>query len=93
MHDYHVKIPNFAFYREKKTSNDKNFLLILNLDMVSKNSIPGGFAYISQNKWVGIIPIKTDRTQIHFLSVALVAVAWLNLKVPIKKFENGRVAR
>ena len=46
MHDYHVKIPNFAFYREKKTSNDKNFFLILNLDMVSKNSIPGGFAYI-----------------------------------------------
>ena len=93
MHDYHVKIPNFAFYREKKTSNDKNFFLILNLDMVSKNSIPGEFAYISQNKWVGIIPIKTDRTQIHFLSVALVAVAWLNLKVPIKKFENDRVAR
>ena len=39
--------------------NDENFFLILNLDMVSKNSIPGGFAYISQNKWVGIIPIKT----------------------------------
>ena len=61
--------------------------------MVSKNSIPGGFAYISQNKWVGIIPIKTERTQINFLSVVLVAVASLNLKVLIKKFENDRVAR
>ena len=59
MHDYHVKMPNFAFYREKKTSNDKNFFVILNSDMVSKNSIPGGFAYICQNKCVGIIPITT----------------------------------
>ena len=93
LHEDHVKMPNFAFYREKKTSKDEIFFLILNLDMVSNNSIPGGFAYIWQNKWVGIIPIKTERTQIHFLSVALVAVAWLNLKVPIKKFENDRVAR
>ena len=84
LHDYHVKMPNFAFYREKKTSNDKNFFLSLNLDMVSKNYIPGGFAYISQNKWVGIIPIKTERTQIHFLPDVLVAVASLDLKVPIK---------
>ena len=42
LHDYLVKMPNFAFYREKKTRNDQNFLLILNLDMVSKNSILGG---------------------------------------------------
>ena len=68
--DNHVKLPNFAFYRKKKkTSNDENFFLLLNLDMVSKNSIPGGFAYV------------------------LVAVASLNLKTPIKKFENDRVAR
>ena len=89
-------MPNFAFYREKKktTRNDEKFFLILNLDMVSKNSILGGFAYIWQNKWLGIIPIKTERTQIHFLSVVLVAVASLNLKVPKnKKFENDRVER
>ena len=61
--------------------------------MVSKNSIPGVFAYISQNQWVGIIPIKTEKTQIHFLSVVLVAVEWLNLKVHIKQFENDRVPR
>ena len=47
LHEYHVKMPNFAFYREKKkTGKDEIFFLILNLDMFSKNSIPGGFAYI-----------------------------------------------
>ena len=33
--------------------------------------------------YVGIIAIKTERTQIHFLSDVLVAVASLDLKVPI----------
>ena len=42
--------------------------------MVPKNSIPGGFAYIA---------IKTERTQIHFLSDVLIAVASLDLKVPM----------
>ena len=37
-----------------------------------------------QSKWVGIIAIKTQRTQIHFLSDVLVAVASLDLKVPTK---------
>ena len=36
-----------------------------------------------QSKWVEIIAIKTERTQIHFLSDVLVAVASLDLKVPI----------
>ena len=51
--------------------------------MVLWNSASGGFAYIWQNKWIGIIAIKTERTQIHFLSDVLVAVASLDLKVPI----------
>ena len=34
---------------------------------------------------MGIITIKTERTQIHFLSDVLVAVASLDLKVPNKK--------
>ena len=50
--------------------------------MVPRNSTPGGFAYISQSKWVGIIAIKTERTQIQFLSDVFVAVASLGLKVP-----------
>ena len=35
------------------------------------------------NKCVGIIALKAERTQIHFLSDVLVAVASLDLKVPI----------
>ena len=49
--------------------------------MVPRNSTPGGFAYIRQSKRV-MIAIKTERTQIHFLSDVLVAVASLDLKVP-----------
>ena len=49
--------------------------------MVPRNSIPEGFSYIWQSKWVGIIAIKTERTQIHFLSDVLVVVASLDLKV------------
>ena len=35
------------------------------------------------SKWVEIIAIETEGTQIHFLSDVLVAVASLDLKVPI----------
>ena len=51
--------------------------------MVSRNSIPGEFAYIWQSKWLGIIAIKTESIQINFLSEVLVAVVSLDLKVPI----------
>ena len=46
------------------------------------------FACIFQSKWVGKIVINTQKAQIHFLdatSDVLVAVASLNLKVPIAK--------
>ena len=79
--------------KKKKTSNDEIFFSFWTWIWSLRIQFQGGFAYIWQNKWVGIIPIKTKRTQIHFLSVVLVAVASLNLKVPIKKFENDRVAR
>ena len=46
------------------------------------NSASGGFAYIWQSKWVGIIAINNEGTQIHFLSDALVVVASLDLKAP-----------
>ena len=35
------------------------------------------------SKWVEIIAIETEGTQIHFLSDVLVAVGSLDLKVPI----------
>ena len=52
------------------------------MDMVPRNSTLGGFAHIWQSKWVGIIAVKTERMQIHFLSDILFAVASLDLKVP-----------
>ena len=63
------------------------FYLFLNMVMVPRNSTPGGFAYIRQSKWV-MIAIKTERTQIHFLSDVLAAVVSLDLKV-----SNGSLRR
>ena len=62
--------------------NKSILFLFLSLDKVTWNSSSGGFAHIWQSKWVGIIAIKTERTQIHFLSDVLVAVASLDLKGP-----------
>ena len=52
--------------------------------MVPWNSASGGFAYIWQSKKGGIIAIKTEGTQIHFLRDVLATVASLDLKVPIE---------
>ena len=76
-------MPNFAFYGGRKQTTTKFNFSFSNLDMFLRNSTPGGLAYIWQSKWVGIIAIKTERTQIHFLIDVLIAVALLNLKVPI----------
>ena len=81
------------FMEPEKNKQRRKFNSLFELGYGLKDSIPGGFAYIWENNWVGIIPIKTERTQIHFLSDVLVAVASLNLKVPIKKFKINRVAR
>ena len=82
LHDYNVKMPNFAFYEERKQATTKfNSLSELGYEPQGNNF--RGFAYICQSKWVGIIAIKTERTQIHFLSDVLVAVASLDLKVPL----------
>ena len=59
--------------------------------MVPWNSASGGFAYNWQSKWVGIIAIKTGKTQIHFLSDVLVTVVPLDLKVPIVKQQRAFV--
>ena len=84
LHDYDVKMPNFAFFRgRKQLSNDEILFLFPTLNLVPWNSASGGFAYISQSKWLGIIAIKTERTQVHFLSDVLVAVASLDLQVYI----------
>ena len=72
------------------TSDDKIQFLFLYSDMVPRNSTPGGFAYIWQSKWGGIISIKTERKQIHFLSDILIAVASLDLKVANDKGDRPR---
>ena len=46
---------------------------------------------MTKSKWVGVIAIRTETTQIDFLSDVLVAVASLDLKVPI--FSYLRVPR
>ena len=61
----------------------RNFIpVFLNLNMVLRNSTPGGFAYIWRTKWVGIIAIKTERTQIQFWSDVFAAFASSYRKVP-----------
>ena len=77
-HDYDVKMPNFPFLWRTQTGNDEILFLFLNLDIVPRNS----------SKWVGITAIKTERTQILFLSDVLVAVASLDLKVPTNSKSN-----
>ena len=42
----------------------------------------GSSTFDKVSAWVGIIAIKTERTQIHFLSDVLIADASLDLKVP-----------
>ena len=60
----------------------QNFISLSELGNGPLEFNSGGFAYIWQSNWVGIIAIKTRRTQIHFLSDVLVAFASLDLKVP-----------
>ena len=60
-------------FKEDVNKQRRNFISL---------SASGGFAYIWQSKWVGIIAVKTKRTEIPFLSDFLVAVASLDLKVP-----------
>ena len=82
-HDYDLKMPNFAFCGKRKQGTTKFFYFSFWTCIVPWNSNSEGVAYIWQSKWVGIIAIKAEGTQIHFLSDVLVAVVSLDLKVPI----------
>ena len=63
--------------------------------MMPWNSSSGRFTHIWRRKCVTIAAIKTQKTQIHFLSDFLVAVASLDLKVPIGGFFHfpGNISR
>ena len=43
LHENDVKLPNFTFIEDVNKLR-RNFLFSLNLDMVLRNSTPGGFA-------------------------------------------------
>ena len=64
-------MPNFAFHGEIKQATTK---LEFNFKRVRLH-------LTIESKCVEIIEIKTERTQIHCLSDALVAIASLDLKV------------
>ena len=71
-HDHDVKMPISRFMQRR------NF--------ISRSELGDGplkYSFIWQSKWVGIIAIKTERTESHFLSDVLVAAASLDLNVPI----------
>ena len=82
LHDYDVKMPNFTL-KEDAIKRRRNFIVFLNLNTVLRNSTPGGFTYFWQSMWVGIIAIKTKRTQIYFWSNVFAAGASSDSKVPI----------
>ena len=75
-------------FMEDVNKRRRNFISISVLGYGQEIQFHGGFAYIWQSRWVGIIAIKTERTQIHFLSDVLIAIASLNLKVPNEPLLN-----
>ena len=74
-------MPNFAFYGGRKQATTKFYFSyctwIWCLGIQLQEGSPT-FDKVS-HKWVGIILIKTKRTQILFLSDVLIAVASLDL--------------
>ena len=60
----------FSRFSSTSTNEDEFLFHCLNLDIFLRNSTPGWFAYIyKQSKPVGIIAMKFQRTQSHFLVV------------------------
>ena len=70
-------MPNFAFYGGCKKVTMKSYFSFCTwiwcLHLIR----------LHLTKWVGIIAIKTERTQILFLSDVLINAASLDLKVPV----------
>ena len=60
LHHHDVKLPNLKFYGELKQ-------MTKNLDIVLKNSIPGGLPSTFGSEQVGIMAMKIERTPIYFV--------------------------
>ena len=76
-----MKLPNFSFLKDV---NERR------RNVISLSEF-GYCAYILQIKWVEIIAIKTERTQIHLLSDVFAAIASLDLKVSISKQNDAQL--
>ena len=71
-----MKMPKVTFYGGRKQATAKfSFSFWTWIIMVLRNSAQKEFACIWQSKSVGVIVTEIERTQIHFLSDVLVAVA------------------
>ena len=71
LHDYDAKKPNFALYGGRKQATTKFYFSFRAWISVTRNSASGGFDRlhsVCQSKWIGIIALKTERTQIHFFN-------------------------
>ena len=77
LHDCDVKVPNFSFYGGRKEATTKFYFSFCTWVWSQRIQLQEG-----SPKWVVIIAIKAERTQIHLLSYVFIAVALLNLKVP-----------
>ena len=92
LHDYDVKMPNFAFYGGRKQATTKFYFSFWGwIRSLEIQFLEGSPTIDKVIKWVGIIAKKTERMQIRFLSDALVAVASLDLKVLTKKTRTSRL--
>ena len=81
-------MPNFAFYGGRKQATTKFYFSFWAWIWSLEIQLQEGSPTIWQSKWVGIIAVKTEKTQIHFLSDVFVAGASLDPKVPIVRNET-----
>ena len=77
LHDYDVEMLKFLFYRERKQTTTTIYFSFWAWIWSLEIQLHEGLADIWESKWVGII--KTERTEIHFLSDVVLAVASLDL--------------
>ena len=79
---FDVKMCNFMYYGGRNEATKVFYSLSLSLNMVLRNSIRGGFAYIRQSTeliWNKVdLRLNKYITRIHFLSDVFAAVAVLS---------------
>ena len=72
-------MPNFAFYGGRKQARTKFYLSFCTWICSLGIQLQEGLSTFDKvSAWIGIIAIKTERTQIHFLSDVLIADASLD---------------